>query len=59
MIHLSCGLLYAQIINEVLIMNSFPNLFKPLKVNEKYTYKNRIESAPMAFGYIAAVEIGK
>ncbi|MBQ9814736.1 MAG: FAD-dependent oxidoreductase [Lachnospiraceae bacterium] len=34
-------------------MNKFPHLFSPLKVNNKYTFKNRIESAPMAFGLIA------
>jgi len=34
-------------------VNQFPHLFQPLKLNEKYTLKNRIESAPMAFGLIA------
>ncbi|MBE6967668.1 MAG: FAD-dependent oxidoreductase [Ruminococcaceae bacterium] len=34
-------------------MCKFPHLFQPLKINNKYTYKNRIESAPMAFGFIA------
>ena len=34
-------------------MCKYPHLFQPLKINEKYTYKNRIESAPMAFGLIA------
>ncbi|MBR5261234.1 MAG: FAD-dependent oxidoreductase [Oscillospiraceae bacterium] len=34
-------------------MCKFPHLFQPLKINEKYTFKNRIESAPMAFGLIA------
>ena len=34
-------------------MQSFPHLFSPLKLNEKYTLKNRIVCAPMAFGLIA------
>ena len=34
-------------------MCKFSHLFQPLKINEKYTFKNRIESAPMAFGLIA------
>ncbi len=34
-------------------MNQFPHLFEPLKLNNKFTMKNRIESAPMAFGLIA------
>ena len=34
-------------------MNQFPHLFAPLKINNKYTFKNRIASAPMAFGLIA------
>lgn len=34
-------------------MNQFPHLFEPLKINDKFTFKNRIESAPMAFGLIA------
>lgn len=34
-------------------MSQFPHLFEPLKINGKYTFKNRIESAPMAFGLIA------
>lgn len=34
-------------------MNQFPHLFQPLKISEKFTFKNRIESAPMAFGLIA------
>lgn len=34
-------------------MEKYNNLFKPLKINNKFTYKNRIESAPMAFGMIA------
>ena len=34
-------------------MTIYPHLFSPLKINEKYTFKNRIESAPMAFGLIA------
>ncbi len=34
-------------------MCKYPNLFSPLKINNKYTFKNRIESAPMAFGLIA------
>ena len=34
-------------------MCKYPHLFQPLKINNKYTYKNRIESAPMAFGLIA------
>lgn len=34
------------------MQEKFSNLFKPLQVN-KFTYKNRIESAPMAFGLIA------
>lgn len=34
-------------------MTSFPNLFRPLKINEAYTMKNRITCAPMAFALIA------
>lgn len=34
-------------------MCKYPHLFKPLKINDKFTFKNRIESAPMAFGLIA------
>ena len=34
-------------------MCKYPHLFQPLKINNKYTFKNRIESAPMAFGLIA------
>lgn len=31
----------------------YPQLFSPLKINEKYTFKTRIVCAPMAFGLIA------
>ena len=31
----------------------FPHLFTPLKLNERYTLKNRIVNAPMAFALIA------
>ena len=34
-------------------MSKYPHLFTPLQINQKYTFKNRIESAPMAFGLIA------
>ena len=34
-------------------MNKFPMLFSPLKVNERYTMKNRVTCAPMAFALIA------
>ena len=34
-------------------MSKFPHLFEPLKINDKYTMKNRITSAPMAFALIA------
>ena len=34
-------------------MNKFPKLFEPLKINERYTMKNRITCAPMAFALIA------
>ena len=33
-------------------MGKFDHLFSPLRVGS-YTYKNRIESAPMAFALIA------
>ena len=29
-------------------MEQYPHLFQPLKINGKYTFKNRIVSAPMA-----------
>ena len=34
-------------------MCKFPHLFEPLKLNEKYSMRNRICSAPMAFALIA------
>ena len=34
-------------------MCKFPHLFEPLKLNDKYTMRNRICSAPMAFALIA------
>ena len=34
-------------------MNPFPKLFSPLKINERYTMKNRVTCAPMAFALIA------
>ena len=34
-------------------MCKFPHLFQPLKLNDKYTMRNRICSAPMAFALIA------
>ena len=34
-------------------MNKFPKLFSPLKVNGRYTMKNRVTCAPMAFALIA------
>ena len=34
-------------------MNTYSKLFEPLKINEKYTMKNRIACAPMAFALIA------
>lgn len=34
-------------------MCNFPHLFEPLKLNDKYTMRNRICSAPMAFALIA------
>ena len=36
-------------------MDKFPNLFQTLKIN-KYTYKNRIVSAPMVFGAVFQFE---
>ena len=34
-------------------MQPFPHLFAPLKINDRYTMKNRITCAPMAFALIA------
>ncbi len=34
-------------------MSRFPKLFAPLTVNQRYTMKNRIVCAPMAFALIA------
>ena len=34
-------------------MRRYAKLFEPLKLNEKYTMKNRVVCAPMAFALIA------
>ena len=34
-------------------MTVFPKLFEPLKINDRYTMKNRIVCAPMAFALVA------
>lgn len=34
-------------------MQKYSHLFSPLRINEKYTFKNRIVCAPMAFGLLA------
>ena len=34
-------------------MDRFPLLFRPLKINDKYTMKNRIVCSPMAFALVA------
>lgn len=34
-------------------MSKFPKLFEPLKINDSFTMRNRVVSAPMAFALIA------
>ena len=34
-------------------MNTYSKMFEPLKINDKYTMKNRVACAPMAFALIA------
>ena len=36
-------------------MCKFPHLFEPLKLNDKYTMRNRVCCAPMAFSIISAM----